>query len=143
MGNDNRRPVVAYCRVSSNDQLVGLIQQKQEASRYAEQHGCVLLKVFEDTGVSGASLERPALSAMLKYLDEHRADDILVLIYDSTVLGRSQEIYSILASAIAAAGGRIDMSAPPVKEESFRPAFMDTDVTRLLKNFRQNGSTSK
>lgn len=76
--------VVGYLRVSTAEQVgddkFGLPVQRQEIERYCNEHGYELTAVYSDEGVSGSTLERPALNQMLAGLKD--CDKVIVAKYD-------------------------------------------------------------
>lgn len=56
--------VALYLRVSTSQQTVE--NQRLELEKYCERQGWVVAKVYEDSGISGKSADRPALQEMLK-----------------------------------------------------------------------------
>lgn len=67
-----------YIRVSSEEQTkgFGLAMQLNAIRRYCKTHGHDLIRVYEDPGLSGASMDRPGLQDMLANLDQ--ADGLIV-----------------------------------------------------------------
>lgn len=65
--------LVGYCRVSTENQAQeGTIEiQKLALSEYAKAQGHELVKVFSDEGVSGSSTDRPGLTDVYDYLENH------------------------------------------------------------------------
>jgi len=65
----DRIKVVGYCRVSTEGQAehgMGLQIQKDGINRFIQDHPeYELVKIYEDPGISGASLNRPGLNALL------------------------------------------------------------------------------
>lgn len=65
-----RIPVVGYCRVSTEGQAehgLGLQIQRDGIRDFIQEHPeYQLVTIFEDPGISGASLNRPGLSALLE-----------------------------------------------------------------------------
>ena len=64
--------VSGYSRVSTEEQARGGISLEMQAERikaYAASQGWRLVRIFEDAGHSGTTLERPALQKMLSRLD--------------------------------------------------------------------------
>ena len=55
-----------YCRYSSDAQReLSIDQQIEEAKKYADNHGYNIIKIFEDRGITGTTMERPGLQNML------------------------------------------------------------------------------
>lgn len=77
-----RIPVVAYCRVSTEGQAehgMGLQIQRDAIQRFITEHPeYELVKVFEDPGFSGASLNRPGLKALLDEAKDKRFAKIII-----------------------------------------------------------------
>jgi len=59
-----RMAVALYLRVSSNQQTVE--NQRLELEKYCQRQDWPIVKVYEDSGLSGKSADRPALQEMLR-----------------------------------------------------------------------------
>ena len=62
------KEVIAYCRVAcakESDPSAEVQLQEQTARRYADARGLIICKTYLDAGVSGGTLERPALQSLL------------------------------------------------------------------------------
>ena len=81
--------LIGYCRVSTENQKEeGTIEiQKSALAEYAINNGFELVHVFCDDGVSGGLEDRPGLSELFSYLEEHPEVDG-VLIYKLDRLAR-------------------------------------------------------
>jgi DNA invertase Pin-like site-specific DNA recombinase len=71
---------IGYCRVSTDEQQLGPIAQKDAMLAWAAGRGVTIVAVHEDVGVSGgAELDRcPGLLAALASVQEHGAGVLLV-----------------------------------------------------------------
>jgi len=92
-----------YVRVSTGQQAEeghSLQNQKDACTEYAETHDLQVVKVYEDAGVSGTTDDRPEMQKALKESDgfEH------LVIYDSSRLGRTQDVNSGLRALFTKAG---------------------------------------
>lgn len=77
--------VVAYCRVSTEDQArdgVSLDAQRAKVHMYAELHGLELAEVVADAGASAKSLDRPGLAHVLELLEAGAVDGLVVFKLD-------------------------------------------------------------
>ncbi len=76
-----RRRVVAYCRVSTEeqaDQGVSLEAQRARVTAYAALYEIDVVEVVVDAGVSAKTLDRPGLARVLAMLEAGEASGILV-----------------------------------------------------------------
>lgn len=97
-GMENRIPpaqprrVGIYTRVSTEEQAVGgvsLEAQRDYLESYAKFHGWNVIKIYEDAGLSGGSIKRPQLQALMEDARNGLIDGVLV--YKLDRLGRSLE----------------------------------------------------
>jgi DNA invertase Pin-like site-specific DNA recombinase len=106
--------VVAYCRVSTEEQAVsglGLAAQEDAIRRECERRGLPLVAVHTDAGVSGKSLSRPALTAALEALDTGRGSVLMVAKLDR--LTRSvHDATGLMATAERGGWGLVALDAP-------------------------------
>ena len=75
------RRVLAYVRVSTEMQVSsghGLEAQRSKVAAWCALHDAELVAVYADEGLSGSTLDRPALAAALAELEAGRADALLV-----------------------------------------------------------------
>jgi site-specific DNA recombinase len=80
-----------YTRVSTRQQVDGfsLQDQKEKLIAYARSQGWPW-KLFEDAGVSGATLERPGLMALLEAVEHGNICGVLLV--DESRLGRASGV---------------------------------------------------
>lgn len=93
---------VIYCRVSSDKQVRegnGLEGQEKRCRDYAFYNGYEVDKVFRDEGVSGGIIDRPAMKALLNYVDA-RGGKYVVIIDDINRLARDMIAHITLRKAI-------------------------------------------
>jgi len=83
--------VVLYIRVSTDEQIKGfsIQEQKSRLIAYCKAKGWVIVKIFVDPGMSGATLERPGITTMVEYIEKKKCD--IVLVYKLDRLSRSQK----------------------------------------------------
>lgn len=72
--------VVGYCRVSSVNQVdnFSIPAQKAAIRDYCERNNFELIHFYEDRGISGATMSRPALSKLLNDLENNIYDKVVV-----------------------------------------------------------------
>jgi len=69
-----------YVRVSTEEQALGgesLEMQKAAIQSYAKKEGWKLLKIYEDAGISGAKLDRPALLALRRDAEAGKFEKVI------------------------------------------------------------------
>lgn len=114
---------VIYCRVSSSKQKTeghGLESQETRCREYATYQGLDVVAAFKDD-LTGASIKRPAMEAMLRFLNQNRRSSYVVIIDDITRLARDIDAHRALRKAIISAGGilkspNMDFGDDPEKE---------------------------
>src|SRR5690349_10208269 len=112
--------LVAYLRVSTEEQAnsgAGLGAQRATIEAEAERRGATIVEWCIDAGLSGKSMDRPALATALKHVQERRAEGIIVAKLDR--LSRSLRDFAELMSEakagkwnIVAIDLNIDLSSP-------------------------------
>lgn len=70
------KKVAIYCRVSTDSQTTE--NQRRVLMAYCEAHGLQVYRVYEDSGISGAQHDRPALDEMLRDAKDNRFSSICV-----------------------------------------------------------------
>ena len=84
--------VALYKRVSTLEQSENghsLDEQEDRMRKYCDALGWTVYDVFTDAGFSGANMARPALRSLIKAVQSHRVDKVLV--YKLDRLSRSQK----------------------------------------------------
>ena len=104
-----REPVtVGYCRVSTDAQAasgLGIAAQRERIEARAIADGVTLARVFVDDGVSGATLERPALAELLADADAGRV--AAVYTYSFSRISRSTADMLALVERFSRLGVRL------------------------------------
>src|SRR5512145_3177981 len=97
---------VGYVRVSTEDQAsegVSLEAQRARIEAYCATYGLELVAVFEDAGLSGKSLKRPGMSALLDAIRSGAAGSVVV--YKLDRLSRSvRDLLSVVEDLLKPAG---------------------------------------
>lgn len=95
---------VGYIRVSTEEQAEGGLSLETQRSRitaYADMMGWQMVKVFEDAGISGKTLDRPSLHSALRSLQPGRA----MIVFKLDRLTRSVKHIYELVETIDSTGG--------------------------------------
>ena len=102
---------VIYCRVSSTKQSTeghGLDSQEHRCREYAKQKGYEVVRVFGDTYTGGGDfMNRPAMSALLGYLDKEITTNFIVIFDDLKRLARDTNFYLKLRREFTARGAEV------------------------------------
>jgi DNA invertase Pin-like site-specific DNA recombinase len=86
-------PAAQYLRMSTEHQQYSLENQSAAISRYAADHGFLIVRTYEDVAKSGLLFRnRPALRTMLQDVVGHRAAFKAILVLDVTRWGRFQDL---------------------------------------------------
>ena len=99
------KKALIYCRVSSQRQVQeghGLDSQETRGRAYAKDHGLEVVKVFNEEGISGGLFDRPAMKALIKFLDDKPLDKFVVIIDDLSRLARDVKVHIDLRAALIA-----------------------------------------
>lgn len=116
-----KKRVFIYIRVSTTEQAeegYSLGEQEERLKKYCEAMGWEVVKVYSDPGYSGGNMERPALTQMLKAIENGEADIVLVDKLDR--LSRSQfdtlymiqKIFNLYNVAFVSRAEAFDTSTP-------------------------------
>lgn len=103
----NPKLVVAYVRVSTDEQKLSPHAQVVELERFAARHGLTIAAVHQDTGVSGAAelSDCPGLTAAITAVQDLRAGGLLVLRLDR--LARDTKKASLVELLLDKAGAKL------------------------------------
>ena len=103
---------IGYVRVSTEDQALGPVAQREALAAYCAAHGLQLVAVYDDLGVSGGAPidKRPALLEALGALQEHGAGVLLVakrcrLARDVIAAGMIERLAARSGAAVVSADG--------------------------------------
>lgn len=75
----DHREVFVYLRVSTQQQSV--MSQSDAIATYCKQQGIERYKIFQDEGVSGAKISRPALDDMMGQIEEGKAKHLIIFAF--------------------------------------------------------------
>ncbi|HAN92756.1 MAG TPA: recombinase, partial [Nitrospira sp.] len=81
----NTNVAIGYVRVSTQEQAqdgVSLDVQRDKIRAYCKNQGIRLIDIKSDQGISGGTMERPALQAALAALDRGQANTLIVVKLD-------------------------------------------------------------
>ncbi len=111
ISKDEKRKALVYCRVSSVRQSVegsGLESQEQRCLSYASQNGYEIDRTFKDSFTGGGDfMLRPAMAAMIAYIDSKPYLQFIVIFDDLKRLARDTEYYIKLRAAFKMRGVEI------------------------------------
>jgi DNA invertase Pin-like site-specific DNA recombinase len=81
-----------YVRMSTEHQQYSTENQSDAIRRYAEAHGCKIVRSYSDAGRSGLNISgRPGLRQLLEDVQAGNVDFTVVLVYDISRWGRFQD----------------------------------------------------
>ena len=119
---------IIYCRSASVQQdnpMQGCDQQEARCHAYAEERGYKIDDVFADSGLSGLSMRRPGLRALLTHIKANPKDRFIVLADDLARIGRNPEDIAAFNKTLQVSGARLDcVTTEP--EESPDSAFVQS-----------------
>ena len=106
------RKAFGYLRVSSEGQVDGdgFTRQREAIEKWAAVNGVEIVRWFEEKGVSGTLLDRPALSEMMVALMSNGVR--LVLIEKLDRLARDQMVQETIIQSLLKQGFEIQSAAP-------------------------------
>lgn len=87
-----------YIRVSTQEQAeagYSIHEQEDRLKKYAEINNWIIYKVYSDPGYSGAKLERPALTEMIKDIEKGKIQKVLVYKLDRLSRRQRDTLYLI------------------------------------------------
>lgn len=98
---------IAYMRVSTDDQKLGIPAQREAITRYAKTHDIEIVSWHADEGISGAANldERPGLAAALAMLDDYPG--AILLAYKRDRIARDALIAAVIDRHVEQRGGSI------------------------------------
>ncbi len=106
------KKAVIYCRVSSTKQKVeghGLESQEQRCIKYAEGKGYEVIRVFKDDFTGGGDFwQRPGMTKLLNFLDEHSHNRYIVIFDDLKRFARDTVFHWKLRQALNARQAKPD-----------------------------------
>lgn len=95
-----------YCRVSTSEQAENgnsISEQQDRMRKYCESLGWNIYDMYVDAGFSGAKTDRPSLQRLIKDVESHKVDKVLV--YKLDRLSRSQKDTLMLIDDVFLANG--------------------------------------
>lgn len=120
MTNTNIQAVI-YTRVSSKAQLKkgdGLASQQSRCRDFAAYKDYYVQQVFQDEGVSGGLVDRPAIKSMFSWLRKHRNAEPVVIVDDISRLARDLDAHLKIRAAIGSVGAKLESPSIEFGEDS-------------------------
>jgi DNA invertase Pin-like site-specific DNA recombinase len=84
--------VVAYYRMSSDDQTTSIDQQQKEVRRYAQQRGWVIVREYIDEGKSGSKHPEKRVAFHQMVADSGKGEFSAILVYSTSRFGRRNSL---------------------------------------------------
>lgn len=130
--NDNLTKAVAYCRVSTKEQVEegnSLVTQEKICRDYANNKGYDIVEVFIEQGESAKTADRTELQKLLRYCSDKKNGVKAVIIYKLDRLSRNTDDYSQI---------RLLLKRYGVEIKSTSEYFENTPVGRFMENTMAN-----
>lgn len=111
---------VIYCRVSGKKQVRegdGLRSQEARCREYAAFKGYEVIEVFRDD-MTGGSTDRPAMTAMIRFLKKRRSEGCAIIIDDISRFARDIRGHWDLRDMVREAGGKLESPSIEFGEDS-------------------------
>lgn len=120
--NDNNL-AIGYYRFSSSGQDTSIEQQREAAHKYAEAHGLIIIKEYDDPAISGTSADRPKFRQMLAEVKELRPGALIL--WKTDRLSRNSYDVAIAKRIIRDAGCKIHYIAEKTPDGSPEDELME------------------
>lgn len=134
---------IIYCRVSSERQVKqghGLDSQEKRCRDYAKGKKYKIAEVFPDEGVSGSLFQRPAMKALIEYLDANPLEHFVVIFDDLSRFARDVKVHIQLKSELISRGVTLEclnFSFEDSEESEFAELVMAASNQYQRKNNRR------
>ncbi len=128
-------PAAQYLRMSTDEQKLSFAYQAAAIQRYAQRHGFIVEKTYEDSGRSGLTLKRrKGLMRLLEDVVSAHNTFKAVLVYDVSRWGRFQDTdesahYEFLCKS---AGVPVHYCAEPFRNNTSSPAVVMKTLKRVM-----------
>lgn len=100
-----KKPIVTYRRVASPKSSDSDERQRKALKGYLERTSAEAVEDFVDEGVSGITVDRLGLNALLRYCETHPGT--VVLVESPVRVARNLRAYSEIVERLAARGAEI------------------------------------
>lgn len=141
MKQQELRPAVIYCRVSDTKKGKrgdGLNSQETRCREFARFGNYEVDQVFRDD-MTGGTIDRPGMTAMVKFLKKHRALGYTVLIDDIDRFARDIRGHWDLRDLLREAGGRLVSPKMEFKDDADSMMVENIHAT-FAQHFRQKNA---
>lgn len=119
MTSVSQKAVIYFRTATDGHSKDHLFRQEMNCFSYAKIKHYQVASVFIDEGFSGNTLDRPNMQKMLAYLEEHKSEGLVVIVYDLSRLARDVSVHMQLRSVLKEANAKLecvcDVSAPEFK----------------------------
>lgn len=126
--SDGVTKAIIYCRVSSERQVKeghGLDSQERRCRDYCKEHCYQVVKCFSDDGVSGKLFDRPAMKAIIAYIDSYPTEGFVIVFDDLSRFARDVKVHLQLKAELVSRGARLECP-------NF--SFQDTEEGEFIEN---------
>lgn len=110
------RKAVIYFRTAVSSPPSDLEYLEAKCFGYINNKNYELVGIFTDKGVSGNSMDREGLQNMLNYLEEHKDEQLTVIVHDLSRLARDVSVHMELRRALEDANAALECvcdTSPP------------------------------
>lgn len=108
MLSKKNRTALVYCRSASKGGLNGVEWQEIQCREFCKIKGYIIKKAFYDDGISGVSVNRPAMSSLLSYIKANKNETFIVVLTDLSRFARSFSIYKDLKKKLENRGTKLE-----------------------------------
>lgn len=133
---------VVYIRVSTKEQAetgrYSLSTQKSICESLAKQKGYTIVRVFDDPGKSGTSIQRAGLQAMLEYIRENKVDAVIV--QDTDRLARNVQDHLVIKSLLLRCKTELLSATQPTIDSSPEGTLLDTILAAVNQLYSDQNS---
>lgn len=112
--NPKARPrAILYLRQSvAREESISLELQEDAGRRYADAQGYDVIGVEADAGISGRTWKRPAVQRVMGYIEQGKAD--VIILWKWSRLSRARLDWAVAIDKVESAGGRIESATEQV-----------------------------
>lgn len=133
--NDNARRVrvVIYARTNRSDSVLSIQDQCKSIREYAALHDMEVVRVYEDAGKSGSSLDgRDAMKCLLAEAASPNRDFDVILVYDWSRWGRFLDAGTYYEHLCRRAGVELRACNEPPADDSHPACRMAQQIRRAV-----------
>lgn len=134
--NDNNLAIAYYRYSSAGQNEASIEQQREQAQKYAESHGLMIVKEYQDKAISGTTDERPGFQLMLSEVAKLKPS--VLILWKTDRLARDKYVLAMAKHQIRSSGCSIHYVAESIPEDAPEAIILESVMEGMAEFYSHN-----